>query len=334
MSVGPLPKVVVSYEPTSGFVDDLRKEFPKLEIKFAVSLADQLHHIQDADIYIGWISQQVFKQAKSLKWVQVPGTGVDGVLGHGEDSDGTFKYSPLVDSDVVVTNCPGSHAEPMANHVMGMVVSLAHQFPRIYQDQNQRKWDTASYHNQLRNLTGTKMGIFGLGDIGVAVAKRAYAFGMHVIGVDANSERDIPDYLEEIWGPEKLEDMLRVSDWVVVATPLTSDTKNALNRNRLNLIKHGAFLVVISRGGIVDEDALVDALRSGRLSGASLDTTDVEPLPNDSQLWDVNNLIISPHVSAETPDTFQGRTDVIKENLRRYLRDEEFIYVCDKKAGY
>jgi len=334
MIAGSLPKIVVSYEPTPGFVEELRNEFPKLDIKFASSSVDQLNEIQDADVYVGWISQEVFQRAKSLKWIQVPGTGVDRILGHEIDDVGNVKQSSLVNSDVIVTNCRGAHAEPMANHVMGMVVALAHQFPRIYEDQKQHKWDTSSYHKQLRDLTGAKMGIFGLGDIGLAVAKRAHAFGMHVIAVDVHSEREIPQYIEELWTPAKLEDLLRVSDWLVVTTPLTPDTKGALSGSQINIIKHGAFLVVISRGGIVDEDALVDALRSGRLSGASLDATDVEPLPNDSPLWDIDNLIISPHVSAETPCTFQGRADVIKENLRRYLRGEEFIYVCDKKAGY
>ncbi|MDA1188566.1 MAG: D-2-hydroxyacid dehydrogenase [Chloroflexi bacterium] len=318
-------KVVVTYEPVPGLVDDLRREFPQLDVRFAPSVEDQLVEIADADVYMGWIPRNVYEKANALKWIQVPGTGIDVVMGN---------VPELATNDIIVTNCKGSHAASMADHTLGMVVALAHKFPRIFADQQARKWDTASYHNRFVELEGSTMGILALGDIGAAVARRAHGFGMRVLAVDAQPSMKKPPFVEEIWGLDKLDALIAESDWFVVTAPITPATLGLINKDRITKMKHGSYLVVISRGGIIDEAELADALRSGQCAGASLDATEIEPLSKDSPLWNLDNLILSPHISAETPGTFQGRADVIKENVRRYLDGKPFVYVCDKKAGY
>ncbi|MBM3944234.1 MAG: D-2-hydroxyacid dehydrogenase [SAR202 cluster bacterium] len=318
-------KVVVAYEQVPGFLDDLKRDFPQVEFRPAFTPADRLREVDGADVYYGWISSDVFKQGRGLRWVQVPGTGIDHVL----------EMTPeLVDSDVVLTNSRGPHANPMADHTLGMVVALAHRFPKLFEDQKARKWDTPGYHMTFTELGGSTMGILALGDIGAAVARRAHGFGMRVLAVDARPPKKKPDFVEAVWGLDKLDDLVKASDWFVVTVPYTPATRFVIDRRRIGLMKQGARLIVVSRGGIVDEAALADALRSGKLAGAALDVTETEPLPKDSPLWGLDNLILSPHVSAETPGTFHGRAEIFKENLRRYLAGKPFLYTCDKRAGF
>ena len=177
------------------------------------------------------------------------------------------------------------------------------------------------------------MGILALGDIGTAVARRAHGFGMRVYAVDRHP-RPAPPTVEEVWGPERLDELLAISDWFVVAAPLTSETRGAIDRRRLGLLKPGAHVIVISRGNIVDEEALIDGLRSGRIAGAGLDAVSVEPLPESSPLWGMKNVVLSPHASGMTPTQWSERMEVFKENLRRFLANEPFLYVVDKKAGF
>ena len=137
-----------------------------------------------------------------------------------------------------------------------------------------------------------------------------------------------------MWPPERLDDMLRITDWLVVAAPFTHETKGLIDRRRLGLMKPTAHVIVISRGGIVDEQALIEALRSGGLAGAGMDVFEQEPLPQNSPLWDDERVIISPHTAHVTPVMPSRHREVFKENLRRFLADKPFLYVCDKRAGY
>ena len=177
------------------------------------------------------------------------------------------------------------------------------------------------------------MGILALGGIGYAVARRAHAFDMNVYAVDAQP-MEAPPGVVDVWGLDRLDELMAMSDWFVIAAPLTKDTENLIDRRRIELLKDGARIIVLSRGGIIDEDALADGLRSGRIAGAGLDVTSIEPLPTESPLWDMENVIISPHVSALTKEMWDGRRNIFKENLRRFLNNEPFLYVCDKRSGY
>ena len=143
-----------------------------------------------------------------------------------------------------------------------------------------------------------------------------------------------PPGVSGLWGPDRLDDLLAMSDWFVVTAPLTAETRGLIDSRRLGLLKRGADVIVISRGKIVDEEALVERLRSGHLAGAGLDVTAVEPLPEDSPLWDMDNVVVTPHLSARSPDALAGARENFRENLRRFLANEPFIYVCDKRAGF
>ena len=171
-----------------------------------------------------------------------------------------------------------------------------------------------------------------MGDIGAAVARRAHGFGMNIYAVDVQPH-NLPE-VREVWGPERLDDLLRISDWFVVTAPLTPATRNLIDARRLGLMKESSRLIVISRGGIVNEGALVGALQSGTIAGAALDAFEPEPLASDSPLWDMDNVIITPHASAYTTDLLTGRWQVYVDFLECFMTGRPFPYVCDKSAGY
>jgi phosphoglycerate dehydrogenase-like enzyme len=305
------------------FVGDLRSSFPDLTFHVATTPQEQMAHIKSADVFYGWPAREVFRAADRLRWIQNPGTGIDQVLGVPE----------IIDSDVVLTNCLGPHTTPMADHVMWMVLTLAHEGRKMHDDQRARRWEPNKYSMNQIELNGGTMGILALGGIGREVARRAHGFGMKVYAVDLQPT-DPPPEVRELWGIERLDDLIGMSDWFVVTVPLTPDTKGIIDARRIGLMKPNAHMIIISRGNLVDEKALAEAIQSGRIAGAGIDATAVEPLPQESPLWGLDNVVLSPHASALTPEMYEGRRQIFKENLRRFLANEPFLYVADKSAGF
>jgi phosphoglycerate dehydrogenase-like enzyme len=303
-------------------LDDLRASFPSVTFVPATTPEAQLRELPGADAIYGVPTREGFRAARRVRWVHRPGTGIDD-LG---------RIPELVDSDVVLTNVRGTHAAAMADHIFAQLLALTHRVPQAWEDQRAHRWDTRGYDGRIVEIAGKTMGIVALGGIGLAIAHRAHGFGMRVVGVDAGSV-DAPEWLE-VWGVDRLDNLLAAADVVAVAAPLTRLTRGLIDRRRIGVMKRGSYLFVVSRGGIVDEAGLIEALGDGRLAGAGLDVTETEPLPPDSPLWETPNLLISPHASALTPEMWAGRFEVYKQHLRRWLAGEPFDYVCDKEAGY
>ena len=316
-------KVVVTSLFGDGFESSLESEFPGVDFAFVTSEEDQAREIKDADVLMGSPSRDVFLAADHLRWMHCPGTGIDKLTSIPE----------VVDSDVVLTNARGPHAAPMADHVMSMCLAFAHSTNQMVLDQRAHVWDINKYDRTFIEMEGSTMGILALGGIGSAVARRATGFGMDVYAVDKEPFPAPPGVID-VWGLDRLDDLLSMSDWFVVTAPYTADSKGMIGAEQLALMKPTAHLVIISRGGIVDEDALFDALSNKRIAGAGIDAFEVEPLSEDSPWWDLDNVIISPHASALTVEMWNGRREIFKENLRRFLANEPFIYVCDKTTGF
>ena len=309
------------------FVEQLQAAFPQVTFRQAGTEEEKKAEIRDAEVYYGRPSREVFLAAEQLQWVHNPATGIEHYTG----------ISELVESAVVLTNCRGPHAPSMADHAIGMMVMLAHCMREQLEDQRLHRWEPAKYFGRHVELSGKTMGIIALGDIGTAIARRARGFGMEVYGVDRHprtARRRARRWVRDVWGLERLVDMLRISDWLVVAAPITHESRGLVDRRALEFLKEGAYVIMISRGNIVDEQPLIDALQSGRVAGAGLDVFAEEPLSKDSPLWDMPNVVLSPHSSGVTPEIFEGRRQIFKENLRRYLAGEPFLYVCDKRAGF
>ena len=310
-------------EETSLF-GELKSLYPDVEFKFAEDIEQELEAVADAEIYYGWPSNEVFNKADNLKWIHCPGTGIDRI---------TEAIPGLASSEVVLTNCRGPHANPMADHVLGMMLTITHRLNEQWDDQKARRWDTYKYADTFIELTGKSMGILALGDIGKAVAKRAHGFGMQVYAVDIRQVEKIPE-VNEVWGMDKLDEIISKVDWFVVTAPITRETSNLIDARRIGLLKKDAHIVIISRGGIVDEDALAKALLDKSIAGAAIDAFAKEPISDESPFWDMENCIISAHASAYSREMAKGRLDIFKENLRRYVSKEDFLYVCDKRAGF
>ena len=187
------------------FIEQLRSRFPDITFEAGGSNEEQLTQVVDAEVYHGWPQREVFLAAKNMKWLHVPGTGID---------DGIFGTPELSDSDIIVTNCRGPHAPPMADHVMGMILTIAHRLREQWEDQQNHYWDTNKYNNLL-GLNGKTIGILAAGDIGSQIAKRAHGFGMNVYAVDKHpdvvKERNngnIPEGIDHLWNLNKLDEML------------------------------------------------------------------------------------------------------------------------------
>ncbi|MBI2941961.1 MAG: D-2-hydroxyacid dehydrogenase [Chloroflexi bacterium] len=316
-------KILLLGRPSEARLAELRSSFPTVEFVSAATPAEQISLAADADAIYGWPSREVVLAARRLRWVQVGGVGIERI----------HESPELVESPAVLTNARGASADTIADHVFALILALARRIPEIEGDRQARRWDRPLRSSQMRELSGSTLGIVGFGRIGLAVAQRAAAFGQEILAVDVNPVPPGP-HLTEVWGPERLDDLLRLSDYVVVTVPLTPQTRGMLDGRRLGLMKTGAYLVVVSRGGIVDEAALVEALRAGPLAGAALDTTVQEPLPADSPLWEVDNLIITPHCAGYSVQSTERSWAIFKENVRRFGAGEPLLNVCDKRAGY
>ncbi len=220
------------------FIDDLRTRFPAVTFVAAYNEAEQQREVSDAEVFFGWPSRQTFLAAKQLKWLHCPGTGIDHIV---------TNVPEVVTSNVILTNARGPHTEPMADHIFYMMLWLAHRGRELWEDQVARRWDTGKYEGRMVELHGRTMGIMALGGIGRAVARRAHGSGMEVYAVDAQPLPPPPE-VKEVWGLERLDELLRIADWFVVTAPFTPETRKAIDRRRIGMMKQGSYLIVISRG--------------------------------------------------------------------------------------
>ncbi len=301
---------------------EVRKTFPQVEFTAASDQDKILREIPDAEVVYGGITREAFLAARKLKWIQNTGAGVEKLA----------RISEIAGSDVIVTNTRGAHAATIAEHTFGLLISLTRNLRQTFQAQRDHNWGV-QFDNPMVGLTGLTLGMVGLGNIGRAIAKRGYAFDMNVIAIDAH-EVPKPDFVTELRLSDGLDDLLQRSDVVAVTTPHTPNTAGLLDEQQLRLMKPSSYLLVVSRGGIVDEDALARMLNEGKLAGAGLDVTATEPLPEDSPLWDTPNLLITPHCSGRSAFTSASALAIFHENLRRYLADEPLTNLVDLKLGY
>lgn len=255
--------------------------------------------------------------ARRLRWVHALGAGVENLSG---DVAGT---------EIIITN-NHVHGDAIAEHVFGMILAYTRQMRQVFASQVDRHWA----HGDLISptLAGRTMGILGLGTIGAEVARRAAAFKMRVVGTK-RTPGSVPG-VERVLPPDDLDEVLRVSNVLVLTLPLTPATRGLLGRREIALLPPGAFLVNVGRGGLVDEAALIDALRDGRLGGAGLDVFEEEPLPLASPLWTLPTVIMTPHVSGDFPGYLDTIMPLFCDNLRRYLAGAPLHNVVDPARGY
>ncbi len=290
------------------------------EIIVARTREEQLALVGDVDVIFGSFSRPLFEAARQLKWVQTEGAGIDNLL-----------FSEFVESPIILTSAKGTVGTHLADHTWALLLGLLRGVGRAVRE---RTWDNRmSIRRESWELGGATLGIVGLGGVGIEVARRAGGFGMEVIAVDPEP-LEKPDFVREIWGTDRFYDLLEQSDVVSVCCPLTQRTRGLFDREAFRHMKPGALLVNVTRGPIIDGDALLEALDQDLISGAGLDVTSPEPLPADSPLWDHPHVIITPHASGGSPLRLDRTIDLFCENLRRFSDGRELLSVIDKQKGY
>jgi phosphoglycerate dehydrogenase-like enzyme len=270
-----------------------------------------------------------------LAWVQLVSAGANQVT-----------HLPIAQTTIAVTTASGLHGVPIAQYVTGALLMLVHQFPRLAAVQATRRWPEQRWDLRGSLLRGATAGIIGYGSIGRECARQLHALGMRIVALDAGGKRDDgynawpgtgdPEgKLPERWfGPEQLREMLPLCDALVVAVPLTPRTINLIGAAELTLMKRGARILIISRGGIVNENALADALRSGQIAGAAVDCFVEEPLRSDHVFHDVPNIILTPHIAGAFEGFWPAMLVLFTENLRRFTAGKSLLNTANKQLGY
>jgi phosphoglycerate dehydrogenase-like enzyme len=264
--------------------------------------------------------RRLLREVPSIRWVQAISAGVDGLL-----------VPEIVESEITLTRVRGVHDGPVAEFAMGLILLAAKRLRAYLKAQERREWFEAV---QPAVLAGSSLTIVGYGEIGKALGRRARAFEMRVVGVRRRPRPD--EHADEVVGLDRLHEALARADYVVLAAPATSETNHLIGAAELKAMQAHAFLINVGRGSLVDEDALDEALRSGRVAGALLDTVSVEPLPKDHPLWSNPKVVITPHMAGLRPiGTIGGpQLDQFLDNIRRFARGDPLLNVVDKTLGY
>lgn len=300
--------------------------FPDIEFVRVFSLEDSAREIRDADVaFAPLITADMVANAPNLRWVHSSAAAVEGLL----------PLAALANRDIVVTNSRGVQAVPIAEHVMGGLLMLSRKFNRTAAAQREHRW----IQNDLTTdwpwvLQGRRMTIVGLGTIGMEVAKRARAFDMHITGVRRTLSAPMPEFVDAVCGPDQLDAALEGCDVLVLSAPGVGSTHRIIGERQLALLRRGALLVNIARAAIVDDAAMRAALQSGQLGGAVLDVFEREPLDSGDALWDMDNVIITPHSSGMRATHWDDIAALFIENLRRYLRGDALLNPVNPGAGY
>lgn len=292
--------------------------------------AEALDAVRGAEVYLGYgFPRELLAAARDggdrLRWVHSGAAGV-----------GSMLYPEMLGSGVVLTNAAGLYAEPIAETVIGALLFFARGLDFAVRAQARRHWNKAPYDaldTPVREISGATLGIIGFGGIGRAVAARALPLGMRVVALK-RTPAAAPPGVELLTGAEGLDALLRRSDFLAITAAQTAATRGLLGERELALLPRHAVLVNVARGGIVDEAALLAALRSDGLRGAALDVFAAEPLPPDSAFWETDNVLVTPHVSGASPRYWERQQALILDNLHRYLSGAPLRNVVDKHAGY
>jgi phosphoglycerate dehydrogenase-like enzyme len=309
------------------FTERLREQFPSVEIVHLNSYNGAEAHLHDSEVVfsISFRPEQL-AVAQKLRWVHAPTAAVH-----------QFLFPEFVDSDVILTHSSEVHGAVVTEHVIALMFALAKKIPQATLLQQKRIWGQEAIWSEgprPRELAGSTLGLIGLGSIGHRIAQTAAALGMRVIAQREHPKKEKPQGVDAVLGPGAIDDLLAQSDFVVMAAPLTPTTHRLINAARLAVMKPSAYLINVGRGPQIDESALADALRVRRIAGAALDVFEEEPLPADSPLWGLENLLITPHTAGLTEKAWQRHYDLFSENLRRYLAREALLHQVDKRKGY
>lgn len=314
-------KIVVYDGPESidrQTVEAIKKVSDELDVVAPNSDDELFEAIVDADVFFGFHGPELFHRAKRLRWIQTTSAGVDAVLD-----------SALIERKIPISNASGVHAPQVAETAWALTLAIARGLPAYFKQQQEHRWQVQPH----LDLEGSLAAVVGLGGIGRRYARIAAAMGMRVLAVD-NQDPPKPDGVEAIWKTDGIDELVGLADVIMLSCPLTEETRHLIDAKRLSLMKSRAILINIARGGIIDENALCEALDNGQIAGAGIDVCEQEPLPQESPLWNTPNLIITPHTAGYAPSRCQRLATFFCENLQRFLADQPLVNRVDPAKGY
>jgi phosphoglycerate dehydrogenase-like enzyme len=301
----------------------LQARLPQYQVVAPETDEEARREIADADAAYGWIPPDMLPLAQKLRWLQNPNVG----------PKPGYYYQELIDHPVVIANPRGVFNDHIGQHIMMYVLALARGLPYYMEAQRQRRWDKDARKSQYIDLAGAVALIAGVGGIGHEAARLCHAFGMRVIGVDPRWEYELP-FIEK-HGPDELDSVLPEADFVIVAMPHTPETEGLWNAGRFRLMKKSAYFINVGRGLTTRLDDLVAAIETGQIAGCGLDVFEVEPLPNDHELWTLPNAILTPHIAVKDAENIPARQfEILLDNARRFAAGEPLRNVVNKALWY
>jgi len=303
-----------------GRLDELQTAAPTLELIEYQDATGALASAAEAAGFYGQPTPELLRAAPRLRWVQVASAGVEGYL-----------FPELVQSDVVLTNAKVIYGSHLADHLMAFILAFNRNLPHLFRCQQQEIWESRS-NMRAMEMAGETLLIVGLGGTGLALAKRAAAFDMRIVAVTPSAKPPTP-VVEYVGRPGELHALLPEADHVAICCALTAETYHLFSDREFELMKPTAYVHTVTRGGVIDTDALLRALRSGAIAGAGLDVTEPEPLPPGHPLWKEPNVLITPHASGHSPHSGRRMFELLRENLRRFGAGEPLLNVVDKQVG-
>jgi phosphoglycerate dehydrogenase-like enzyme len=309
--------LLLSAEADPSWPQKIREAVPGAVAKIYADPSDAALDIETADAAYGSVPPELFARAKKLRWICASRAGLGGA----------YFYDALANSDVVVTGMHGSYNEHLSTHAVAFLLAFARRFDHYLP---QKRWQRGP---GMIDLPSATVLIVGVGGSGGVAARECAAFGMRVLGIDPRV-KERPPGMAELDTPDRLEARLGEADFVIVTTPETPQTLGMFNARLFARMKEGAYFINIARGRCVVTQDLIDALRSGRLAGAGLDVVDPEPLPPESPLWTMPNVLITPHVAILGTPYRQRWEAVLLENCRRFAAGRPLLNVVDKKEWY
>jgi phosphoglycerate dehydrogenase-like enzyme len=314
------------FSPTSQHV---LQEAAQAQVECITNTDEFLSHLKEAEILCSyWVPNNWRTLAPQLRWLQCSGAGVDGL-------QPTGILEP--DSGVIVTTAVGIHGTIIGEYVFGSMLMFNRTWPEMVRLQDRHVWPQSANWYKLggRELEGQTLGIIGLGTIGQHIAHLGKAFGMHVLATRRTARGDEHEpNIDRLYPLSQLHELLHQSDYVVLAVPLTAETEKLIGEAELRSMRPHAYLVNVARGRIIDEKALIRALEEGWIAGAGLDVVEQEPLPSDSPLYSMPNVILTPHISGTSVHYDRRLTELFADNLRRYRTDEPLRNRYDPARGY
>ena len=316
------------WNPPPEMANRVRARWPDMRVVHLPTYDHLSEELPDTDLFVGFsLRPEQFASARKLKWIHATAAAVAQLM-----------YPQLRASGILVTNARGIHAVPMGEHVVGAMIALARQFPDCVRYQEKSHWCQRELWNRRAELRPREIRreialFIGFGAVGQEAGKLARALGMRVWAVTHSGRAD-EQVAERALRASALQDALPHADFVIVAAPETPQTTKMMGEREFSLMKPSAYFINVARGALVDEPALIRALQQRKIAGAALDVISQEPLPPESPLWKLDNVFITPHVSAVSDHLWERQTDLLMENLERWFSGRELLNQIDLARGY